>query len=553
MLRRLSVENYALIDRLDIEWAPGLNIITGETGAGKSILLGALGLILGSRADASVIKDTERNCVIEGEFDISRYDLAAYFEEQDIDYDPQTLVRRVITPAGKSRAYVNDIPVQLTVLRDLGARLIDIHSQHQTLLLSDSRFQIGLVDSVAAHGDLLKRYRGVFDRLNRGCRELAEFRKKADENRKDIEYLTYQFEQLQAAKLCEGEQAELERILSEQSHVAEIKEVLAYASESLNGDEDSLLARLKSLELSVGRLQEIYPRAGEFYTRLHGAMLDLKDLASEAASEAERVDADPQLLERTGQRLDLIYTLQQKHRVSSVEELIGLRQEYEERLKAVSGNEEAIAALEKQNGVLQTEAVKLAAGITAGRKRTVPSVEKQVAGMLAELGMPAAQLKIEITPAAELGPEGGDAVRFLFTANRNMPLQPIEKVASGGEMSRLMLSLKALVARHADLPTIIFDEIDTGISGAVADKMGGIIFRLSDDLQVINITHLPQVASKGDTHFFVYKEESGGITSTRLRRLRPSERVDEIAKMLSVSDVTSAAREQARLLLGGQS
>ena len=539
MLNRLSVENYALIDRLDIELAAGLNIVTGETGAGKSILLGALGLILGNRTDAAAIKNSQRNCVIEAEFDIDGYGLEALFESLDIDYENRTIIRRIVTPGGKSRAYVNDIPVQMNTLREIGSRLIDIHSQHQTLLLADNRFQTGIVDSVASHDGLLSRYRETFAALQQSERELNRLRQQAEANDRDREYLAFQSDELQKAKLKEGEQAELEAQQTELSHAAEIKDTLLWISQEMTGADENLLGRIKEIEVSLGRIARVYPQADAFYSRLHSAALDLKDMASEIASEGDRLEADPQRLESVSQRLDLIYSLQQKHKADSVEALLALQTDYEKRLAQIEGSAQAVETLSQRIGELRAKAAKQAAEITAGRKKTAPHVEKQVKEMLAELGM----------PAAELRPDGADDIRFLFTANRHMPPQPIERVASGGEMSRLMLSLKAIVAHHSQLPTVIFDEIDTGVSGSIADRMGEIISRLSEDLQVVNITHLPQIASKGDHHFFVYKEESGATTATRIRKLDQQQRIDEIAKMLSGTDVTAAAREQARLLL----
>ena len=547
MLCRLTVENYALIDRLDIEFAAGLNIITGETGAGKSILLGALGLVLGARADAAAIKDSGRNCVVEAEFDVRGYGLEPLFGSLDVDYDERTVVRRVITPAGKSRAYVNDLPVQLTALREIGVRLIDIHSQHQTLLLGDSRFRTGLLDSVGEAGDRLGEYRRIYGELRRCESELETLRARAEQSGRDREYVSFQLNELRGAKLSENEQQELEAGLSELSHASD---TLLFAASELEGAENSLLSRLKSVETSVGRIAEVYPRAEEFYARLHAAALDLKDLASEAASGADRIDADPRRLEQVTARLDRIYSLQQKHRVASVSELLALQARYEAQLADIEGGAEAIARMQQRVERLRAEAVRIADELTAVRTAAAPRIEEQIAEMLAELGMESAVLRIEIVPAAELRPDGADTIRFLFTANRRMPLQPVEKVASGGEMSRLMLSLKSLVARSGQLPTVIFDEIDTGVSGSVADRMGEIIVRLSSGLQVINITHLPQVAAKGSDHFFVYKEESAAGTATRIRKLAPSERVEQIARMLSGTDVTEAAREQARLLLG---
>jgi len=552
MLKRLSVENYALIDKLDIEFAPGLNIITGETGAGKSILLGALGLILGNRVESGVLRDPQRNCVVEAEFDLYGYHLEELFDTLDIDYEEPCLIRRVITSAGKSRAYVNDLPVQLTALRAIGERLIDIHSQHQTLLVGESRFQTTLLDSVAEHLPLLEQYRSVYAELNEVKRQYEDLQREADATSKDREYVAYQLEELQAANLHEGEQEELETLLEELSHAVEIKEILMWTSQMLEGDDEGVLTQLKSAEQSIGRLQSVYPQAEQFYQRLHSALLDLKDLASEVSAEGDRIEADPVRQEQTQERLDLIYSLQQKHKKDSVSGLLALQAEYAARLNGIDSYEERLAELAQRIGVLQEKASKLAADITNGRKNTAPKIEQYVMEQLARLGMASAQLQVDVHPAGELRADGADVIRFLFTANRNTALQPIEKVASGGEMSRLMLALKALVVSHMQLPTIIFDEIDTGVSGAIADKMGEIVTALGAQLQVINITHLPQVASKGDHHFFVYKEDTPNGTQTRIRELTADERVNEIAKMLSGSAVTQAAVEQARLLLGSQ-
>lgn len=553
MLKRLSVENYALIDKLDIEFAPGLNIITGETGAGKSILLGALGLILGNRVESGVLRDPQRNCVVEAEFDLYGYHLEELFDTLDIDYEEPCLIRRVITSAGKSRAYVNDLPVQLTALRAIGERLIDIHSQHQTLLVGESRFQTTLLDSVAEHLPLLEQYRSVYAELNEVKRQYEDLQREADATSKDREYVAYQLEELQAANLHEGEQEELETLLEELSHAVEIKEILMWTSQMLEGDDEGVLTQLKSAEQSIGRLQSVYPQAEQFYQRLHSALLDLKDLASEVSAEGDRIEVDPVRQEQTQERLDLIYSLQQKHKKDSVSGLLALQAEYAARLNGIDSYEERLAELAQRIGVLQEKASKLAADITNGRKNTAPKIEQYVMEQLARLGMASAQLQVDVHPAGELRADGADVIRFLFTANRNTALQPIEKVASGGEMSRLMLALKALVVSHMQLPTIIFDEIDTGVSGAIADKMGEIVTALGAQLQVINITHLPQVASKGDHHFFVYKEDTPNETQTRIRELTADERVNEIAKMLSGSAVTQAAVEQARLLLGRKS
>ncbi len=552
MLKRLSVENYALIDSLELELSDSLNIITGETGAGKSILLGALGLLLGNRADAAAQKDQGRNCVVEGVFAIGDYGLEGFFEENDLEYDPQTIVRRVISAGGKSRSYVNDLPVQQTTLKELGARLIDIHSQHQSLMLGDEGFRTGILDSVAAHRALLADYRAIYDRMRAAERELENLRAVAERSSKDQEWLEYQAGELRDAKLTPGEQEELEAEHGELSHAEDIKAALASAVQELDADEAGILPRLKSIGHGMDGIAACYPRGAELGGRLHSALIELRDIERELAAEAGRVESDPERLAVVNDRLAMLYTLQQKHRAASAEELIALRDSFDARLAAMTGGGEAIETLRGEIEKLHKEAVSMAVKITVGRKSAAAGLVDHVVSVLAGLGIPAAKFEVELTAAADLRPNGADSVRFLFSANKNAAPAPVEKIASGGETSRLMLALKSLMARSAKLPTIIFDEIDTGVSGPIADAMGNIIEGLAATIQVVNITHLPQVASKGDTHFVVYKDDSGAASQTRLARLDAAGRVDEIAKMLSGSTVTDAARAQAKLLIGSR-
>lgn len=548
MLRRLTVENYALIESLSLELSPSLNIITGETGAGKSILLGALGLLLGARNDGAAQKDPARNCVVEGVFDIGDYGLEELFERNDLDWQRETVIRRVVTPAGKSRAYVNDLPVQLTALRELGSRLIDIHSQHQSLMLADEGFRIAVLDNVAGLGGQLGSYRAAYAAMREAGAELAAARRRIEEAGRDREWLQYQVEQLDAFNLREGEQQELEEELRLLTHADSIREAMGMSLESLEDEQTGVLCRLKSVEHALAKVREGYGKAGEWADRLHAVMLELRDIDSELAAEGDRVEADPGRLQWVSERLDALYSLQQKHRVASSGELIALWNEFRTRLEAIATGEETLAELERAVERSRREAEAAAAVLTEGRRRAGAELGKGVDALLAELGMPGAEFRVEVV-AAPLSPGGGDAVRYLFSANRKMPLQPVEKTASGGEISRVMLALKSLVAHRSKLPTIIFDEIDTGVSGRIADAMGGIICRLAEDMQVVNITHLPQVASKGDTHFLVYKEETEEGASSRIRRLDSEERRLEIAKMLSGSTVTEAALAQARVLL----
>lgn len=549
MLRTLTVENYVLIDRLEMELDRSLNIITGQTGAGKSILLGALGLLLGNKAEGGAMRDESRNCVIEGQFDVEGYGLESFFDENDLDYDPSLTIRRVITPAGKSRSYVNDLPVGQSVLRELGVRLVDIHSQHRNLILSDDKFRIGVVDSIAGCGAQVGEYRKAYDELQAAERELAQLRAEAERNRRDEEWIRFQVEELTAANLREGELARIEAEQSVLANADAIGEAIVASRNALDDEQVGVLLQLKTIEQAMSGVAATYAPAGELFERVHSALLDLKDVSSELASAAEHVDADPERLSQVVSRIDLIYSLQQKHRVTSEAELIALREKYTAQLQTITSGDERIAALERHIGELRTEALRRADEIHELRTKAVPAIDAELSATLAELGMPSARFTVDVAAQEELMPTGRDRVSFLFTANMGLAPQPVEKIASGGEISRVMLALKALVARSMQLPTIIFDEIDTGVSGQIADAMGRIISNLSRSMQVINITHLPQVASKGKTHFVVYKEDTLLGAMTSIRQLSARERVDEIAKMLSGSTVTAAAVEQAKCLL----
>lgn len=550
MLQKLSVQNYALIEKLDLALSPSLNIITGETGAGKSILLGALGLLLGNRCDASALKDREKNCIVEGIFNIEGYDLEAFFTDNDLDYDTTAIVRRVISPAGKSRCYINDLPVQQITLREFGSYLIDIHSQHQNLLLAEDGFRTGVVDGVAGHRELLKKYTDTYHALRLAERELEKLRQDAANSGKDAEWLQFQVEQLAAANLREGEQEELEAERDELAHSGEIGAALMLAADMLDVEETGVLAQLKSAEQSLSRVSDFYARGEEFAGRIRSSIVELRDVQAELASEGGRIESDPARLQTVEERLDTIYSLQQKHNVRDVASLLSLLGDYMRRLDSITGCEEAIAALEEKIAALRDHAWKDAAQITKGRGKAAAQIAEHVVGTLAELGMPGVSFEVEITASDTLRATGADHLRFLFSANRNIAPAPVEKIASGGEISRVMLALKSLAAKSSNLPTIIFDEIDSGVSGRIADAMGNIIHELSQSMQVINITHLPQVASKGETHFYVYKDAGASSARTAIRLLSAQERVDEIAKMLSGSAITDAAVTQARLLLG---
>ena len=546
MLRRLSVENYVLIDKLEMELDPHLNIITGETGAGKSILLGALGLLLGAKNDGSAMKDAARNCVVEGTFDLSGRDMEAFFAGNDLDYAPETTVTRMITPAGKSRAFINDLPVQLAQLREFGTRLIDIHSQHQNLILSSEEFRTSALDTVAGNGELLAQYAAQYTRLTELRRRLAALREAAAGGRRDEEWLCFQSEELTAANLREGEQAAIEEELAVLENADRIGEVLTTLRNALDADETGMLTLLKNSENDLTRIREHFPAAGEYAARLHSVLEELKDIDNAAAADSERLDADPERLAKLAARLDALYALQQKHRVASETELIAARDSYAAQLAAIVHGDEEIAAAEKELDAAAQKAGALADRLHKARAKAAPAFEKQILATLAQLGMPETVFRVALTPLPDLGRTGGDGVAFLFSANRNATPQSVERIASGGELSRVMLALKSLLARRMQLPTVIFDEIDTGVSGRIADAMGEIIESLSATLQVVDITHLPQVASKGAAHFVVYKRDG----RTGIARLTDEERITEIAKMLSGSRITDAAIAQARILLG---
>jgi DNA repair protein RecN (Recombination protein N) len=548
MLQSLSVENYALIEKLEIEFKSGLNIITGETGAGKSILLGALGLILGQRADTSALKDNEKNCVIEGIFDIEKMNLKAFFEENDIDFEKQTAVRRIITPSGKSRAYINDIPVNLTTLRDLGLKLIDIHSQHETLHLSNHQFQLNVVDVVAGNSDLLTNYQQKFSSYKKEEQKLQQLIDEQKKNANDFDYYSFQFQQLHDAKLVDGEQQALEEEERELSNAEAIKSELQFCSEAISEAESSVLTILKNCHQSLKRIKEVFHRSEALLERIDSTTIELKDISQEIQDLNEKIEMNPERLATVKERLDLIYSLQQKHRVTSVFELIEFRNSLDKKISQISNSEEQIAAQRQLTDELLLKLREQASLLSERRKAVSEKIAEYIATQLGELGMPFAKFKIDYLES-ELTNTGFDKIEFLFSANKQLSFQDVAKVASGGEMSRLMLSIKTLLAKQGDLPTIIFDEIDTGVSGEVADKMGGIIKDVSQDIQIINITHLPQIASKGDYHFFVYKESDDNSTSTQIKMLSKEERITEIAKMLSGQNLTPAAIQNAKALL----
>ena len=549
MLKNLAIENYALIRELNISFGEGLTIITGETGAGKSIMLGALALILGKRADTAVLYDKGKKCIVEGLFDITRYNLQQFFKENDLDYDNQVIIRREISASGKSRAFINDMPVTLEVLTELGNQLIDIHSQNQHLSLSDFRFQLKVVDCYAGTHALRDEYIQEYESYIALQHQLDQLKQEAGKSKADLDYYTFQYGQLHDARLSDGEQEELEQELEKLTHAEEIKASLLSALTLLTGDGISLMANLKEIIAQLTRAGMYLPASREIARRCETSYIDLKDAAAEVDTQYEKIDHDPVRLEWVKNRLDLLYSLQQKHQKATVKELMDLQQELDKKINTIANYDLSIDEISKRLDGKRKNLQHIAEKLSKQRKDTFPSIEAQIITMLHELGMPNASFTIKISSLPDFSPSGIDQIQFMFSANKNVTLQDISKVASGGELSRLMLTVKSLLSDATGLPTIIFDEIDTGVSGEIAEKVGNIIKRMAGKMQLINITHLPQIASKGDYHLLVYKVENELTTVTKIKQLTPEERHIEIAKMLSGEEITSAALENARELL----
>ncbi|HAM10678.1 MAG: DNA repair protein RecN [Bacteroidetes bacterium GWE2_41_25] len=549
MLIKLSVQNYALIKELDVELENGLTIITGETGAGKSILMGALSLILGNRADTSVLLDKNDKCIVEGTFRIDEYELNDFFLTNELDYEPVTMLRREINPAGKSRAFINDTPVTLNLLREIGEKLIDIHSQHQTLMLNDNSFQLNVIDSFAGTAKLLRSYRFSYFNYRKLKKEHTLLKESYDKNKADIDYFQFQISQLEDARLKEGEQEELEAEQELLGHAEEIKSALAGSSLLFTSDETSILSLLRAVKLNIGRIKNFLPEGELLYSRTESSIIELDDLAGEIEKLAISIEADPQRLARVNERLDLFYSLFQKHRVKDLNELIVKISEMKEHLNTLVSSDERLNELES---LLQSEEGTLrniSHEISGKRKSIITEVELKITELLRQLGMPNARFRIELSSASDFKPSGIDNADFLFSANKQIAPENLSKIASGGELSRVMLSLKSLLSRNNNLPTIIFDEIDSGVSGEVADKVGQILAGMGKYMQVVNITHLPQVASRGTKHYHVYKDDTDDSTITRVRLLSADERVLEVARLLSGSEVTETAMKNARELI----
>lgn len=540
-----------MIDSLEIDFEPGFSVITGETGAGKSIILGALSLILGQRADMKAIKQGESKCVIEGSFDVSAYDLKAFCEEKGIEYDPDSyILRREILSTGKSRAFINDSPVSLTDLKELGGQLIDIHSQHQNLLLSDTRFQMQVVDALAGNKDLLSKYQQAFHQYKQSEKALAELREAVRKSKEEEDYLRFQIESLTEAALQEGEQEELENELETLTHAEDIKSALFKIHSLLSDDDKGIVLGLKEGLNTSQQLAKVYVRSEEISERLQIAYIDLKDLASEMDKLANDVEFNPERLAFIESRLDLIYTLQKKYHVNAVSELLALYEEFKQKIENIESSDQQVEALEKEVHEKSEKVFALAKQLTDSRTSITDSFEKDLTDRVAYLGMPNIRFRSEIITEKHPNIYGSDSVLFQFSANKNVPLQPVAEIASGGEISRLMLCLKSMIAGATALPTIIFDEIDTGVSGEIADKMGEVMREFGNNMQVLAITHLPQIAAKGKAHYKVYKSDDEHTTTTNLVRLSDEERLTEIARMLSGSTVTEAAIQNAKVMLG---
>ncbi|MFD1630023.1 DNA repair protein RecN [Pseudopedobacter beijingensis] len=554
MLNRLYIKNYALIDSLDISFDSGLNILTGETGAGKSIILGALGLILGQRAESKYFFNQQKKCIIEGFFKIEGYQLDYFFAENDLDIEPETVLRREIASDGRSRAFINDTPVNLATLKQLGEQLIDIHSQHATLAIGNQNFQLLVADVVAENETLLKGYKSKFRDIRKKQAELKTLIENSDRLKADLDYFQFQFDELEQAQLLEDEQEKLENELNALTHAEEIKTNLIYALQLIAEQEGNAIAILKDASNKLQVLEQYQPEIEELNNRLKSTWIEIKDISSEIGHLEQSTTFNEERALEINDRLALIYNLQKKHRVQNNSELLTIQKELAQKLQNALFTDEDIEQLQQQISVEKTEILKLASEISERRRQAIPQIENHVVDVLAEIGMPNSQLKIEQHSKSDgsFDSDGIDSIKFMFTANKGHQLNELNKVASGGELSRLMLSIKSLIAAKTSLPTIIFDEIDTGVSGEVAHKVGTIMEKLAKNMQVITITHLPQMASKGESHFYVYKEVDNDLTYSKIKKLTAEERVIEIAKMLSGDSLKDSAISNARELLKNQ-
>jgi DNA repair protein RecN (Recombination protein N) len=550
MLQQLYIRNFTLIDELDIELRPGFSVITGETGAGKSIILGAIALLLGQRADSKAIKQGSDRCIIEAHFDLTRYQLKPFFDENDIDYDASDcIIRRELTAAGKSRAFVNDTPVALSLLKELGDMLVDVHSQHQNLLLGKQDFQLEVIDTIAQDQALLNEYQQTFAAYHEKQRQLQALQEEMERNKQNLDFLQFQYEELTNVQLVEDEQEELEQQREMMTHSEDIKTALYEANQHLVADEQGILSRLRKSLSAIHTITKVYPTSEDWIERMESCQIELKDIAQDVEARLEDIDFNPAELERINQRLDKIYDLQKKYHAETIAELIQQRDELKRQLCQIENSDEALASLQNELDVLKKKCLQQAETLTKLRQKASKEIERQMRERLVPLGMPNVRFEVKVNKT-ELHKSGQDDIAFLFSANTSSPLQPISQVASGGEIARVMLSLKAMISGAVKLPTIIFDEIDTGVSGKIAERMAEIMKEMgANDRQVISITHLPQIAALGTTHYRVSKEETATGTTSKMQMLSNDERIHEIAQMLSGSDITAAAIQNAKELL----
>lgn len=549
MITHLSISNYALIRKLDINFSNGLSVITGETGAGKSILLGALSLILGNRADSQILLDKTKKCVIEGTFNIKDYNLIPFFKENDLDYDDNTLLRREINKSGKSRAFINDTPVNLNLIKELGDKLVNIHSQNKTVTLNNSDFQLAVVDSYVNKNDVLKQYRLGFKNYSEKKKKLNGLIEKENKSKSDQDYFQFQFDELEKANLDPDEFNNIEKELELLNHHEEIKTNLAGISQILDNKELNIISQLNEALSLIKNISEYNNDFENFHKRVESNLIDLRDLSSEIESIGESIIYDPKRITELNNNIDIVFHLQQKHRVNSVNKLIAIKDNLSEKLNEISSLENEINNLKKEISVIEIELTKLAKLISLSRGEAIPKIEKNITELLVELGMPDGRFKVEQIKFNELTIDGFDKVKFLFNANKGGTLSDMSKIASGGELSRLMLSIKSLISQKNLLPTIIFDEIDSGVSGNIANKVGVILKKISQTMQVIAITHLPQIAGMGDFHYLVFKDSEKEITESRIKLISANERINEIAKMLSGSKISEIALQNAKELL----
>lgn len=549
MITTLVIKNYALIEDIRVDFNEGLTIITGETGAGKSILLGALALLLGKRADLGSVKDPSKKCIVEGHFSIENYDLKAVFEENDLDYESHTILRREILPNGKSRAFVNDTPVALTQLQSLSPYLIDVHSQHETLEVATESFQMEVIDALAGNSALLKSYRKELAKFKKTSEELSALKQMKEDASKELDYNTFLFNELQQANLSKLDQQELEETYETLNNAEAIQEALSNANRLLDEEQIGTLETAKEARIVLGRIKDFSTVFDSFWQRLNSVILELEDISTEVGNTSEKIEADPELLFQVNEKLQLLYRLQQKHSVSSVSELIEIEKNLEERVNTTLGMDDQIEKLEKQKAEITQAALKTATAMHHNREEAIPTLKKRLEETLLPLGLPNARFQFELIASEDFKTNGTDTLQLLFTANKGLAFGPLKKVASGGEMSRIMLSIKAVLAEYKKLPTIVFDEIDTGVSGEIANKMADIMHFMSKKMQLLSITHLPQIAAKGDHHIKVYKEDKNNITGTHLKVLGKDDRIVEIAQMLGGKNVSEAALANAKELL----